>query len=283
MLRRIGGWVPGKARLVTGLHETRAWGLTAAQIFLTPAHKAVIFAPEDGVDTVGLQSIAEHVQLFVHAPYVMSLFPPLVKHSRQLAPLRMLATHAASIGAVGLVLHLGEIDEYGETAVVAARQMIEDLPIRIFIENSTHAALKTVVEFIVRLRDSGTDVALCLDTARAWVAGDAALFGDARAFDTLVNTYLTPALGLFHLNNSTQPFNVKTHQGLYAPLLFGSIGTEWFERVLKVFPQTPVILERASPVQMVVDRAVVTAIDCDLTHTLFALKNHPISGSLSQS
>lgn len=277
-MRRIGGWVSGKARLGASLREAKASGYTAAQTFLTAPNKVGIL--HDGMDFGEIQTLSQDLSLYVHAPYVMALFPPLVSHSRQLAPLKMLARHAAHLGAAGLVLHLGMIDEYGDTALRAARQMIDDIQIQVLIENPTDGLLKPLAELIVRLRDSGSSVALCLDTARAWAAGDDTLFGDDRQFESLTDRYLTPALGLLHLNNSPSPFGTRTPSP-YAPLLHGQIPFKRFESLVKQFPKTPVILERTSPVQTAVDRAVVTALDCNLTHTLAALKQQPVSGALT--
>ncbi len=278
-LRRIGTWASGGRHLGSALDVLVQHQFTAAQVWLTPPSQTRLTELDD---LFSVRTQARDLALFVHAPYNNFLYPPLVKHGKQMAWLKVLGHAANQINASGLVLHFGEPGEYRDTATMAARQMLDSIPkdLPVFVENAGGAGwgFKTFMHTFEALRRHRENLYIALDTAHAYAHGWTGLFEAADVQKTLA--LLRPYVGLLHLNNTFGTFG-SSEPGEYFPIFNGNITVEQLTTVLKGLPDIPVILERPQYMQAVVDRAAVIAIDQNLTSTLEALKKSPITGARS--
>ncbi len=279
--RRIGTWVSGGKHLDSAFETLAQHQFTAAQMWLTTPTQPWKIHALDNVFAV--RSWAHEIQLFVHAPYNTALFPPLVKHGKQMAWLKLFGRAVDSINA-GIVLHFGHPHEYLDTALQAALQMLESLPahVPVYIENAggTEWSFKDFVQRIEAIKRVREQTWICFDTAHGWSRGWPTFEEDTRVREAAYRT-LRPYVGLLHLNN-TFVASGSQDQGEYFPIFNGNISAEQFAEVLTAFPGVPVVLERSNYMQSVVDRAAVIAMDAKLTSTLEALKKDPLSRQLLQ-
>ena len=276
--RIIGTWASGKRHLGAALEALQHHEFTAAQIMITrPGTRALI----EVEDLPTLQAMAREMRVFVHAPYVDTLFPPLVQHGQRMGWFRRLGREVETIGA-GLILHMGDPAEYLDTAQQAAAQLLDVIPetVPVYIENAG-VTLREMVRIVGALKHTRPNLWVCLDTAQAWSLGWGALAEEEDpAHRDKAFRLLQPYVGLLHLNNTYAVFGSR-ELGDYFPLFSGNIAIEQFAGLLRAFPQVPVVLERSNHLQSVVDRQVVLAIDRGQTETLAALRDSPVMGALS--
>jgi hypothetical protein len=119
---------------------------------------------------------------------------------------------------------------------------------------------KLLDETLPALRDAAIPAALCLDTSAHTDGASpaSAALAEAWLYDNFVER-VAPYVGLIHLNNVSRAF------GAHAPLDGdGERPFGFFAHFLRVFPGTPVALERRNLVQEIIDARLVRAIDAGL-------------------
>lgn len=277
--RVIGTWASGKRHLGAALEALRHHEFTAAQVWLTPPGKRQIIEVED-FEKMRFMALHE-MQVYVHAPYVDALYPPLMRHDQAVKWLQRFGLEVERYGA-GLVLHLGNKTDYLDTHIAAAAAILRVIPetVSVFVENDVRGRVGDLVRIIAQLRAVHERLFLCLDTAHAWSAGQPDLFEeDVLSIPRFVKQ-CGGVVGLLHLNNTTAAFGSESSSDHF-PFFNGRIPMDQFATILRAFPQVPVILERNNHLQAVVDRAAVIAVDCNLPQTLEALRKSPINGALS--
>ncbi len=273
--RRIGTVVGGKAHLARSLTEMHKTGWSAAQIRLTHPNKHEMLPLPD---VASIRFLGRHeMSLYVRAPYCDVLYPPLVRHLKQVEWMVALGRAAELVGA-GLVLGLGRHSaEYLDTHVAAAHALVANIPpsVPVFILNDYPGVpLEKMAAIVAQLRESGCNISLALDTAYAWRARQPYLFEEDPLRLPILVKRISAYVGLIYLANDYLPLDEETIPGNAVdprPLLHGEIPLATFTRILKAFPEVPVVLDRVNIVQAVVDKSVVIAIDADLHETLAAL------------
>lgn len=278
--RLIGAWASGKRHLGAALDALVQHEFRAAQIWITSPGRPELIEIED---VARLRELArEEIRVFVHAPYTTLLFPPLVKHGKQMAWMAKLGAAVDAIDA-SLILHMGRHKvEYLDTAIAAAAQMLSVIPptVPVLIENDTHGQIETLVRLVAQLRATFPKLGVCLDTAHAWAAGQEYLFAEDPHGMLTFHKRCGAVIGLLHLNNTTAAFGSEATADHF-PLFNGQITVEQFQALLRALPYVPVVLERQNFVQAMVDRAAVIAMDSNLIETLEAMRKSPIYGALS--
>ena len=152
--------------------------------------------------------------MFIHSPYrvnVASLNNRIRIPSRKL--IAQHAAGAATVGALGLVVHGGHVDRGGDPAVgfdnwrkFLARQIDAEggFAVPILIENTAGGdnAMARRFDALARLWDAVGDygVGFCLDTCHAFAAGEELVDVVDRV------KAITGRIDLVHLNNSRDPF-----------------------------------------------------------------------------
>ncbi len=200
--------------------EAAARGTRVVQMFLgdPQSYKGPVVAYEGGADALRAAAEAAEVDLYVHAPYIVNV---ATTNNRIRIPSRkLLQQHmdvAAQIGAKGLVVHGGHVDnKQGDPAVLAKgfdnwRKAIEatDIKVPLLIENTAGGdnAMARQLDRIAAVWDAvsaaeGSDqVGFCLDTCHAWAGG--IHLGDA--VDRI--KAITGRIDLVHANDSRDGFD----------------------------------------------------------------------------
>jgi deoxyribonuclease-4 len=196
--------------------EAKARGTTMVQFFLgdPQGYQGPEFRYAGGAE--GLKRDAEQagIDLYVHAPYLVNV---ATTNNRIRIPSRkLLQQHvdgAASIGAKGLIVHGGHLNQDDDPAIGFDnwRKAIEatDLKLPLLIENTAGGdnAMTRYLERIAGVFDaissaSGSEmVGFCLDTCHAHAGGNAleTIVEDVRA--------ITGRIDLVHCNDSRDAFD----------------------------------------------------------------------------
>lgn len=190
---------------------------------------------------------ASELTVFVHSPYVVNLAST---NNRIRIPSRKLVTQhaeaAATVGAVGLIVHGGHVTQ-GEDAAVGvenwrkffARQADEGgFAVPILIENTAGGdnAMARRFDALARLWDAVGEfgAGFCLDTCHAFAGGEELVdvVGRAKA--------ITGRIDLVHLNNSRDEFNSARDR--HANIATGTIDPEQLVAVCAA-AGAPVVVE----------------------------------------
>ena len=200
--------------------EALARGTSIVQIFLgsPQSYKGPVVDYAAGAEALRTAAAEAGVSLVVHAPYVINV---ATTNNRVRIPSRkLLQKHmdvAAEIGATGLVVHGGHVDNTsGDPDVVAKgfdnwRKAVEatDVRVPLVIENTAGGehAMARHLDRIAALWEAigsaeGADqVGFCLDTCHAWAGG--IHLGDAVARIKAI----TGRIDLVHANDSRDGFD----------------------------------------------------------------------------
>ena len=190
---------------------------------------------------------ASELTVFVHSPYVVNLAST---NNRIRIPSRKLVTQhaeaAATVGAVGLIVHGGHVTQ-GEDAAVGvenwrkffARQVDEGgFAVPILIENTAGGdnAMARRFDALARLWDAVGEfgAGFCLDTCHAFAGGEDLVDVVDRA------KVITGRIDLVHLNNSRDEFNSARDR--HANIATGTIDPELLVAVCTA-AGAPVVVE----------------------------------------
>src|SRR5919107_3821707 len=196
--------------------EAKARGADLVQFFLgdPQGYKGPEFAYAGGPDGLRADAEAAGIDLYVHAPYLINV---ATTNNRQRIPGRkLLQQHmdaAASIGAKGLVVHGGHVQDEDDPAKGFDnwRKAVEatDLKIPLLIEN-TAGGTNAMTRYLDRIAGvweaiSGAEgfdrVGFCLDTCHAHAGGN--------PLETVVDDVrrITGRIDLVHANDSRDEFD----------------------------------------------------------------------------
>lgn len=230
-----------------GAHVGAADPLTAAaaldaevvQVFLSNPQSWKKPVPRD--DAAAL--VASDLEFYVHAPYLVNVGSG---NNRVRIPSRKIigdtVAAAAAIGAKGVIVHGGHVDDDDDPAVGHDRwrKALEsiELQVPVLIENTAGGG-----NAIVRELDSygplweaigDLGVGVCLDTCHAWAAGE--------DLGTVVErlTALTGGIDLVHCNGSRDPHG--SNRDRHANLDDGEIPFELIVEVVRA-ADAPVVVE----------------------------------------
>ncbi|MEP9363012.1 deoxyribonuclease IV [Nocardioides sp. CN2-186] len=229
--------------------EAQARSVPHVQFFLgdPQSYKGPVFAYDGGAEALKADAEAAGIGLYVHAPYLINV---ATTNNRQRIPSRkLLQQHmdaAASIGALGLIVHGGHVqDEDDPTKGFDNwRKAIEatDIKIPLLIENTAGGtnAMTRYLERIAGVWDaiSGTEqadrVGFCLDTCHAHAGGN--------ALESVVDDVLkiTGRIDLVHCNDSRDEFDSGADR--HANLGAGKVDPDLLAAVVRE-AGAPVVLE----------------------------------------
>lgn len=232
--------------------DAKAIGARAVQVFLGPPQSwaGPSFPHPDGAAGLREQAATEDVNLWVHAPYLINV---ATTNNKVRIPSRTgLAKQiraAAEVGALGLVVHGGQVPDGEDIAVGytnwakaadAVADVMDSTEMPVLIENTAggDTSVARTLDGIARLWDAvgSRGFGFCLDTCHAWAAG--------LALPDVVDQILaiTGRIDLIHCNNSRDEFG--SHRDRHANLNSGLIPVaNIIEAVRRA--QAPVILETA--------------------------------------
>ncbi|HEX6683995.1 MAG TPA: deoxyribonuclease IV [Candidatus Limnocylindrales bacterium] len=191
------------------LAEAAARKADVVQFFLTDPQG--FKAPKPREDAKEL--LASDVQIFIHSPYLVNV---ATTNNRVRIPSRKLmqqhAEAAAAIGATGLIVHGGHLDDGEDLAIGIdnwrkALQQHKDTGVQILIENTAGGNNAVVRRFedLARLWDVVGEfgVGFCLDTCHAYAGGEELL--------NIVDRVkaITGRIDLVHANGSRDPFDSR--------------------------------------------------------------------------
>ena len=229
--------------------EAQARGTTLVQFFLgdPQGYKGPSYRYAGGAEGLRDDAAAAGIDLYVHAPYLINV---ATTNNRIRIPSRkLLQQHvdgAAAIGAKGLIVHGGHLND-GEDAAIGFdnwRKAIEatDLKLPVLIENTAGGdnAMTRYLERIARVFDAiapceGADlVGFCLDTCHAHAGGNdlSTIVEDVRK--------ITGRIDLVHCNDSRDEFDSGADR--HANLGAGHIDPELLATVVRD-AGAPVVLE----------------------------------------
>ena len=212
MTERIVGAHVGTADPLAAAAEREA---DAVQIFLSNPQSWKKPEPRDDADAL----LASDVPIYVHSPYPMNLASG---NNRVRIPSRktlaQIVEAAAAIGAKGVVVHGGSVEDDEDVAVGFERwrkalDSFEQL-VPILVENtagSGNTVMQDLNNYGPLWEEIGDyDVGVCLDTCHAWAAG-----ADMEGAVDLI-TGLTGGVTLVHANDSRDPAgsNRDRHENL---------------------------------------------------------------------
>jgi len=184
--------------------------------------------------------------VFLHAAFLPNLASPdIVLAERSVKNLAEHLKIAESIGAAGLVFHLGSSmgsskDDALRAIAERIRSVIEIVPgsSKMILENSSGGGGKmgsTIEEVGTIFRAVASDrTGVCIDTAHAYEAGIVEKYGPEdtkRFFDTLDKEVGLKKLMLLHINDSKTMFN--SHHDKHENIGSGHIGLEGFKALAK--------------------------------------------------
>jgi deoxyribonuclease-4 len=231
------------------LAEAQARGTTLVQFFLgdPQGYKGPAYTYAGGAEGLETDAEAAGIDLYVHAPYLINV---ATTNNRIRIPSRkLLQQHvdgAAAIGAKGLIVHGGHLND-GEDPAIGFdnwRKAIEatDLKLPVLIENTAGGdnAMTRYLERIDRVFDAissceGADlVGFCLDTCHAHAGGN--------NLETIVDDVLkiTGRIDLVHCNDSRDEFDSGADR--HANLGAGQIDPDLLVAVIRQ-AGAPVVLE----------------------------------------
>lgn len=230
-----------------------AVGAQAVQVFLGPPQswKGPSFPHPEGAAGLRQQAAGLGVDLWVHAPYLINVATTnnKVRIPSRTALVKQIRA-AADIGALGLVVHGGQVPE-GEDlaagyanwakAADAAAEAMAQTGLPVLIENTAGGdnSVARTLDGIKRLWDAvgGRGFGFCLDTCHAWAAGIAL----PDAVDEVLA--ITGRIDLLHCNNSRDEFG--SHRDRHANINDGLIPVaDILEAVRRA--NAPLILETAA-------------------------------------
>jgi len=199
--------------VLIGCHVSSADPLVAAvergadlvQIFLSNPQSYKAPKPRSDADELK----AAGIPIYVHAPYIMN---PASPNNRIRIPSRKTLADtvqaAAGIGAAGVIVHGGHVDDSEDLAVGFERWRKvfgqgDEWPVPVLIENTAGGANAVVRE----LANYGPlwdaigefNVGVCLDTCHAWAAGEDLATAVERVRE------FTGRIDLVHCNDSRDP------------------------------------------------------------------------------
>lgn len=194
------------------LAEASARGAEVVQFFLTDPQAWK--APEPRADTDALRSAP--VDVYIHAPYRINV---ATLNNRIRIPSRKLllehAAGAAAVGARGLIVHGGHVNNDDELATgfdnwrkaFAYAADKGGFPVPVLIENTAggdHACARRL-DALARLWDAvgEYDAGFCLDTCHAYAGGEELLGVVDRV------KAITGRVDLVHANDSRDPFDSR--------------------------------------------------------------------------
>lgn len=233
--------------------DAAALGASAVQVFLGPPQswKGPAFPHPDGAEGLKQHAANNAIDVWVHAPYLINV---ATTNNKVRIPSRgaliKQVDAAAAIGALGLIVHGGQVPE-GEDlaagyanwakAADAAAEAMTRTQLPVLIENTAGGenSVARTLEGIKRLWDAVGDrgFGFCLDTCHAWAAG--------LALPDVVDEVLaiTGRIDLIHCNNSRDEFG--SHRDRHANLNEGQIPlADILESVRRA--NAPLILETAA-------------------------------------
>jgi deoxyribonuclease-4 len=231
------------------ISEAADRGAPLVQFFLgnPQSYKGPVLAYEAGAAALKADAEAADVDLYVHAPYLINV---ATTNNRQRIPSRkLLQQHmdaAAEIGAKGLIVHGGHVQDEDDEAVGFDnwRKAIEatDIKVPLLIENTAGGtnAMTRYLDRIAGVWDAissaeGADlVGFCLDTCHAHAGGN--------NLETVVEKVLaiTGRIDLVHCNDSRDPFDSGADR--HANLGAGQIDPDLLAAVIRD-AGAPVVLE----------------------------------------
>ena len=246
-MRRAGFHISIAGGLAEVLPRARRRGCTALQMFTSsPSQWAV--KPLDPLagaalaESLALADIAPH---FIHAIYLLNLVSPnRVLRAQSVRHLAEELRRAETVGAAGVIFHLGSVGAQGKLAV-AVRRLAKSLTevraragnaVPLILENtaghggSVGSAIESMAEAIATAEAEPLQV--CLDTAHAFAAGWP--IHTQEGLDATLNN-LESGLGLrrlalLHLNDSL--FDFGAHRDRHWHLGRGMLGREALRRIV---------------------------------------------------
>ena len=197
---RIGAHIPGTAPL----DEASARGAEVVQLFLSAPQSYKKPAPRE--DAAALREA--DLPIYVHAPYIMNPAStnPRIRHPSR-KTLQQTLDAAATIGAAGVVVHPGHVQEAGEVdaGIDNWRKTVERLEsdVPLLIENTAGGdhAMARYFDVLARLWEviadaSEVEIGFCLDTCHTFASGE-----DLGTAVERVRA-ITGRIDLVHLNDS---------------------------------------------------------------------------------
>jgi deoxyribonuclease-4 len=196
--------------------EAKARNTTLVQFFLgdPQSYKGPVFRYAGGAEGLRADAEAAGIDLYVHAPYLINV---ATTNNRQRIPGRkLLQQHmdaAASIGAKGLIVHGGHVQDDDDPAIGFDnwRKAIDatDIKIPLLIEN-TAGGVNAMCRYLDRIAgvweaisttEQFDQVGFCLDTCHAHAGGN--------PLETVVEDVLkiTGRIDLVHCNDSRDEFD----------------------------------------------------------------------------
>ena len=221
------------------LDHARDIGADVVQIFLSNPQSWK--KPAEREDAHELA--ASEIPVYVHAPYLIN---PVTSNNRVRIPSRKILQDtcdaAAGIGAVGVVVHGGQVTGDGDMdeAFPRWRKALEavDTEVPILIENTAggDSAVVRRAENIRRLWEEigDLDPGFVLDTCHSWAGGE--------PFDGLVERLMeaTGRIDLIHCNDSRDPFDSRRDR--HANLGDGEIPEDQLAAALRA-ADAPIVIE----------------------------------------
>ncbi len=229
--------------------EAQARGADLVQFFLgdPQGYKGPEIAYAGGADALRAAAEEAHIDLYVHAPYIVNV---ATTNNRIRIPSRkLLQQHldaAASIGAKGLIVHGGHVNAKDDPAVGFDnwRKAVEatDLKIPLLIENTAGGgnAMTRHLDRIAGVFDavasaSGAEnVGFCLDTCHAHAGG----IDLATAVERILA--ITGRIDLVHANDSRDEFDSGADR--HANFGEGHVDHDAFVEVIRA-ARAPVVAE----------------------------------------
>ena len=229
--------------------EAQARGMSHVQFFLgdPQSYKGPVFRYAGGADGLRADAEAAGVGLYVHAPYLINV---ATTNNRQRIPSRkLLQQHmdaAASIGARGLIVHGGHVQDDDDPAKGFDnwRKAVEatDIKVPLLIENTAGGtnAMTRYLDRIAGVWDAiaSTEqfdrVGFCLDTCHAHAGGN--------ALETVVEDVrtITGRIDLVHCNDSRDAFDSGADR--HANLGAGQVDPDLLAAIVRD-ADAPVVLE----------------------------------------
>lgn len=221
------------------LAEAAARDADLAQVFLSDPQSWKKPVPRHDAD----QLIGADTPIYVHSPYLVNVGS---SNNRIRIPSRKIIADtleaAAAVGAAGVIVHGGHVDDDEEMSVGFERwrKALDsvDLVVPLLIENTAGGGNAIVRELdnLGPLWDEIGDygVGVCLDTCHAWAAGE--------DLATVVErvTAMTGRIDLVHCNDSRDPHG--SNRDRHANLGAGEIPVELLVEVVRS-AGAPVVVE----------------------------------------
>lgn len=224
---------------VDPLAEAEALGADAVQVFLSNPQSWK--KPKPREDAAAL--LASDVSIYVHAPYLVNVGSG---NNRIRIPSRKIIADtleaAAAIGAAGVIVHGGHVEDDDDLAVGYERwrKALDsvELVVPLLIENTAgggNAIVREIDSYGPLWEEIGDyGVGVCLDTCHAWAAGEDL----ATVVDRI--TAMTGGIDLVHCNGSRDPLG--SNRDRHANLDDGEIPFDLIADVVRA-ADAPTIVE----------------------------------------